>query len=146
MKKLELSNLKLKTFTEQDAIDYCQLNSINPDDIIELNLNDNELTDISGIKIFKNLKNLFCRSNYLTEIKEDLNNIKNLNLENNSFKDYSFLKDLKKLEFLNIGNNYNSKERKLVSILKTIKNLKKLRCANMFVNNITEEINYIEIL
>ena len=28
MNKIELVNLKLKTFTEQDALDYCILNNI----------------------------------------------------------------------------------------------------------------------
>ena len=59
MNKIELSNLYLKTFTEQDAVDYCFLNNINIDNIINLNLNNNKLTnDISGIKVFKNLKYL----------------------------------------------------------------------------------------
>ena len=30
MNKIILNNLKLKTFTEQDALDYCLLNNINP--------------------------------------------------------------------------------------------------------------------
>ena len=58
MKEINLTKLELKTFTEQDASDYCQLNSINPNKIIRLYLYDNELTDISGIKLFKNLKTL----------------------------------------------------------------------------------------
>ena len=41
-----LRNLKLKTFTEQDAEDYCQINNINSDNITELYLNNNKLTDI----------------------------------------------------------------------------------------------------
>ena len=55
MNKIDLSYLKIKTFTEQDALDYCLLNNINPEDIIILNLCDNKLTDITGIKLFKNL-------------------------------------------------------------------------------------------
>jgi len=59
MNKIDLSYLQLKTFTEQNASDYCSINNINPDNIIKLSLFDNELTDISGVKIFKNLKELF---------------------------------------------------------------------------------------
>jgi len=55
---INLKGLKLKTFTEQDALDYCQLNGTNPDNIKELDLRNNNLTDISGIKLFKNLKKL----------------------------------------------------------------------------------------
>ena len=68
MNKIYLSSLKLKTFTEQDVIDYCQLNNINPLNIKELNLSDNELTDISGIKLFKNIKELCLNNNKLTDI------------------------------------------------------------------------------
>jgi len=38
---MKLYDLKLKTFTEQDAIDYCFLNNINPEDIKQLNKNIN---------------------------------------------------------------------------------------------------------
>ena len=48
MNKIKLSNLELKIFTEQDALDYCQINNINTDNITELDLYDNKLTDISG--------------------------------------------------------------------------------------------------
>ena len=43
---LNLSNLKLKTFTEQNALDYCLLNNLNINKINELNLSWNELTEI----------------------------------------------------------------------------------------------------
>ena len=77
MKQLQLFliNLNLKTFTEQNAKDYCLLNNINQEDLIELDLSDNQLTDISGIKIFKNLKYLW--------------------LSNNKIKNITVLKDLK---------------------------------------------------
>ena len=61
--ELQLSNLKLKTFTGQNAVDYCLLNNINSNDITELDLGFNELTDISGIKIFKNLTDLHIDNN-----------------------------------------------------------------------------------
>jgi len=45
MNTIELNNLELKTFIEQDVLDYCLLNNINPDSITELDLYSNYLTD-----------------------------------------------------------------------------------------------------
>ena len=84
MNKISLNNLELKTFTEQDALDYCQINNINSNDITVLDLYDNKLTDISGVKIFKNLKILWISGNNISDI--------------------SVLKYLNRLEFLNIDN------------------------------------------
>ena len=80
--KINLRNLKLKTFTEQNVLDYCQINSINKKKVISLDLNGNELTDISGIKLFKNLKYLY--------------------MNNNKLKDISVIQNLKKLKILDI--------------------------------------------
>ena len=74
--ELQLSNLKLKTFTGQNAVDYCLLNNINSNDITELDLGFNELTDISGIKIFKNVIILWLNRNKIKDISV-LNNLKN---------------------------------------------------------------------
>ena len=82
MNRIILRNLKLKTFTEQNVLDYCLLNSINPDNIAQLDLTYNELTDISGIKLFKNLKYLY--------------------LNDNKIKDISVIQNLKKLKILDI--------------------------------------------
>ena len=103
---INLNNLKLKTFTEQDAEDYCLLNNLIPENIIELDLSVNELTDISGIKIFKNLKELWLYHNKITDISviKDLNNIKILHLNNNGIKDISVIQYLNKLKELNINN------------------------------------------
>ena len=68
MKEINLNNLQLKTFTEQNVIDYCSINNINPDNIIELYLSINKLTDISGIKLFKNLNTLSLNSNKIKNI------------------------------------------------------------------------------
>ena len=84
MNKISLNNLELKTFTEQDALDYCQINNINSNDITVLDLYDNKLTDISGVKIFKNLKILWISGNNISDI--------------------SVLKYLNRLEFLDIDN------------------------------------------
>jgi len=124
MKEILLNNLELKTFTEQDVLDYCQINSIDSDKITELNLVNNELTDISGIKLFKNLENLWLNYNKITDISILKNsvNLKVLNLYNNEIKDISFLKDLTDLEWLNLNNN----EIKNILILKDLKKLKYL--------------------
>ena len=110
MKEIILSFLELKTFTEQDALDYCQLNSINFDDITELDLSFNELTDISGVKLFKNLKYLYIAENKL--------------------KDISVLKDLNNLEFLDIENLELESDQ--IQYIKSLKNLKELWCKNGF--------------
>ena len=68
MNKINLTDLKLKTFTEQNVIDYCQINNLNTNDITELNLNHNNLTDISGIKLFKNIKGLYLNNNQIKDI------------------------------------------------------------------------------
>ena len=66
--EINLNSLELKTFTEQDVLDYSLLNNLNIDKITELRLEDNELTDISGTKLFKNLEKLNLRKNQLTDI------------------------------------------------------------------------------
>ena len=108
MTYINLTNLGLKTFTLQDALDYCQINNINPDNITELNLNNNKLTDISGIKLFKNLKYLYLWNNlikdissvqYLTELI--YLNIINLELESDQIQYIKHLKKLQKLVYKN---------------------------------------------
>ena len=104
MNYINLSNLQLKTFTEQDASDYCQLNSINHDKIIKLMLDNNKLTDISGVKLFKNLRQLYLNNNKIKDISvlKDLNSLKilsiiNLELESDQIQ---YIKSLKKLKEL----------------------------------------------
>ena len=92
MKEIQLSYLDLKTFTEQDAEDYCQINNINSENITELYLNDNELTDISGIKLFKNVEYLNIDNNKIEDISvlKDLINLKELVIRNNEITDICF--------------------------------------------------------
>ena len=106
MNYIKLNILYLKTFTKQDAFDYYQLNNLNSDNIIKLVLDNNELTDISGIKIFKNLKELYINYNkgYLKDISvvKYLNNligldIDYLQLESDQIEYIKFLKNLKNL-------------------------------------------------
>ena len=154
MKQLQLSNLKLKTFTEQDILDYCQINNINPDKITILYLDDNQLTDISGVKLFKNLTELYLWNNRLKNISvlRNLINLKNLWLNDNKLTDISLLSNLKNLKELYLGNNQiidisviqyftELKELNIKNLLlesyqfqyiKSLKNLKELWCKNGF--------------
>ena len=110
MKHLFLGNLQLKTFTEQDASDYCQINYINLKEVIVLNLYNNKLTDISGIKLFKNIEVLY--------------------LDYNQIKDISVFSYLINIKYLSIrGLELESDQ---IQYINSLKNLKELYCKNGF--------------
>ena len=142
MNKIILIELKLKTFTEQDVLDYCSINNININNIIKLYLYNNELTDISGIKLFKNVNKLDLAYNKLTDISvlKDLTGLKELYLWNNQITDISVLKDLNKLEELYISNN----ELTDISVLKYLKNINILNIVNLQLES--DQIQYIKFL
>ena len=142
MNTIILENLELKIFTEQDALDYCQLNGINPEDITQLLLYDNELTDISGVKIFKNLKELYLNRNKIENISvlKNLNKLEYLNINRNKVTDISFLKDLTKLENLDLFNN----KIKDISVLKNLTEIKDLSITNLELES--DQIQYIQSL
>ena len=146
MNEIKLINLKLKTFTEQDVLNYCLLNNINPGNIIELYLFNNELTDISGIKLFKNLRQLNIGYNKITDISvlKDLINLTELYMYNNQIKDISVLKNLTKLNILNIGFN----KIKDISVLSNLIKLKKLYLNNNKIKDISviKDLKDLEIL
>ena len=128
MNEIDLSNLKLKTFTEQDALDCCKINNINADDINQLNLNNNKLTDISGIRLFKNLKYL--------------------HLYNNQIKNISVIQNFKNLGVLEIVNLELDSDQ--IKYIQSLKNLKELYCYKGFkdmsiINKLNKniEISYI---
>ena len=142
MNKIRLGNLQLKTFTEQDAEDYCLLNNINPDNIIKLYLNFNKLTDISGIKLFKNTKELWLYENKLTDISviQYLTNLEYLDISNNQIKNISVIKDLNNLKWLSI--NYLELESDQIKYINKCKNLETLICINGFKNrSILNQLN-----
>jgi len=132
MKNIILKGLELKTFTKQDALDYCQINNINPDNIIELDLSDNELTDISGIKLFKNFKILYLGYNKITDLSDisSLKKLKLLYLNNTDIKNISVILDFKDLEYLNIDNLELESDQ--IQYIKSLKKLKYLYCGNGF--------------
>jgi len=136
-----LNDLELKTFTEQDAEDYCQLNSINPENIEVLNLSGNELIDVSSVKIFKNVEILWLYNNKITDISV-LKNLKSLSIANNNLTDISVIKYLNNLEYLNIDSLELDSDQ-----IKSLKNLKELWCHKGFkdmslLNQFNKNINY----
>ena len=142
MNKIILNSLKLKTFTEQNAEDYCQINNINPDNIIELYLYNNELTDISGIRLLKNLKELDLGHNQIGDISviQYLNKLKYLNIRNNKIKNIFFVKDLSNLKSLGISYN----KIKDISVIQSLNKLKKLSINNLELE--LDQIQYIKSL
>ena len=148
MNKIYLNSLKLKTFTEQDALDYCLLNNINPDKIIIFELYNNELINISGIKLFKNLERLILYSNELTDISvlKYLKKLKSIDLRSTNIKDISVIQYLKKLEILNI--NFLELESAQIKYINSLNNLKELICGykafkdRSVLNNINKNIKY----
>ena len=121
MNEINLNFLELKTFTEQDASDYCLLNDINRHVITELDLSGNELTDISGIKVFKNLEYL--------------------DISNSKIKDITVLKHLKNLEILILFHCININN---ISPVKNLKNLEILDINNLKLES--DQIQYIKSL
>ena len=139
---IKLNNLDLKTFTEQDALDYCLLNNINHDNIVKLMLDNNKLTDISGIIFFKNIEELYLNNNQIKDISilKNLNNLKELYLWVNEIEDISVLKNLTDLNILIISSNKVSD----ISVLKYLKNLERLGINNLLLKS--DQIQYIKLL
>ena len=140
--ELQLSNLKLKTFTGQNAVDYCLLNNINSNDITELDLGFNELTDISGIKIFKNVIILWLNRNKIKDISvlNNLRKLKQLYLWKNEIKDISVIQYLNNLELLDIDNLELESDQ--INYIKSLKNFKELKCNKGFKDmDITDKLN-----
>jgi len=142
MNEIQLKNLELKTFTEQDVLDYCQINNLNSDKITILNLFNNNLTDISGIRLFKNLEILYLGYNEIKDISvlRDLNKLKELYLGTNNIKDISVIEYLKKLKYLSIIDlELESDQFKYINFCK---NLEKLYCRNGFKDmNVLNQFN-----
>ena len=134
MNKINLNSLELKTFTEQDAVDYCQINNINFEEIIELSLKDNKLTDISGIKLFKNLKSLYLSNNKLTDISvlKTLKQLIVLNLSKNEIKNISVIQYLNNLEILTLG--WLKLKSNQIKYINSCKKLKEIHTIKAFEN------------
>ena len=129
---LVLNQLKLKTFTEQNALDYCLLNDINPNNIKKIYLSSNQLTDISGIRLFKNTEYLILGYNKIEDISvlKYLKYLQTLDIDSNQIKDISVIKYLADLETLHI--NRLELESDQIEYIKNLNNLKTLHCGNGF--------------
>ena len=128
-KIINLSYRRLKSSDLKELFNKVE----NPDKVIELNLYDNRLTDISEIKRFKNLKRLYLDYNgNLEDISalQNLNNLKYLSLCYNKITDISALQNLNNLNTLDI--RYN----KITNIL-ALENLIRLDVLDIGYNKIT---------
>ena len=137
-----LTHLKLKTFTEQNIIDYCLLNNINPDNIIKLDLSGNKLADISSIKLFKNLEILSLEKNQIKDISvlKNLNNLKTLYIDNTKIEDISVIQYLKKL--INLGIRNLELESDQIKYIKKLNKLEKIWCEKGFKDiSILKQLN-----
>ena len=139
MKTLHLQKLELKTFTEQNILDYCLLNSLNLENITTINLKYNKLTDISGIKYLKNLKGLYLNVNNLTDISviKNLTDLKYLDIGYNNITDISVIKNFKNLIDLDLGYN----KIKDISAVQYLNKLQHLGIINLRLES--DQIKYI---
>ena len=118
------------------------MNNINPDNIILADLQNNKLTDISGIKLFKNLKKLYLYENKLTNIilLKKLTKLESLFIGYNQITDISVLKYLNKLEILGISELHLESDQ--IQYIKSLKNLKKLQRYKGFKDKtVTKQLN-----
>ena len=135
-KEINLSNRKLKSSDLKKLFNKVE----NPDKVIELNLYNNELTDISEIKRFKNLERLYINNNKITDISalEDLTKLKTLDIGYNKITNILALENLIRLDVLDIG--YNK-----ITNISSLKNLIRLNFLNIGYNNI-KDISVLENL
>ena len=142
MKNIILKGLELKTFTKQDALDYCSINNINPLEVNLLKFVNNELTDISGIKLFKNLKKLQLYNNMLKDISvvSNLINLEYLDINQNMVKNLNNIKNLNKLKILCIGFNPLDD----ISVIQYLNNLETLDIRGLKLES--NQIEYINSL
>jgi len=101
--------------------------------ITTLNLDNNQIKDISPLRDLANLSNLFLHQNQISDISplKDLKNLTSLGLYNNGIKDIYALKNLKNLKILGLYNNQ-------ISDISILKDLKKLSKVDLSDNSIAE--------
>jgi len=100
----------------------------------ELELDDNEIVDISQLKTLTNLQYLYLDNNDIVDVSplKNLTNLRDLILDNNQISDISPLEKLTKLERLRLSGNYIVN----ISQLKTLTNLKDLNLDNNKIVNV----------
>ena len=113
-KVLRLKNRKIESLTEINGFEKLRTLKV-------LDLEGNRLRDLKGIKILKNLKELYVSNNSLTEVKElqDLPHLQALDLSYNKIQDISGLEYLRKLKELKIPFIWN-----INAIIKSIDHIK----------------------
>ncbi len=128
---LDLSRQGIRDISEIEGLDALLI-------LGELDLNDNQITEIKGIENLKNLYNLNLSCNKLTEIRglDTLLNLSELNLSENEITEIKGIENLKKLYSLNFSSN------KLTEI-KGLEYLKRLRYLNL-KDNLIKEIKGLE--
>ena len=122
------NNIKYKTFSEikfndknlydkiknqigEDTIlksdDQYRVLTIVQGNVINLDISNSEISDLTGIEYFKNLKELDASNNNINDVSKivELGNLTKLNLSNNKLNNKEELIKLVNLEILNISNN-----------------------------------------
>jgi internalin A len=123
----KILRITLKIFVNEDIEHFDNRNSFQLDknnDIVELNLKDNQLSDISILHSFLKIEKLYLGSNKLTDVSalNSLVSLTYLNLSNNQLSNISALSSLESLTNLNLKDNQLSD----ISILQSFKKIKKL--------------------
>ena len=79
----------------------------NIDKVINLDISNSKISDLTGIEYFKNLKELDASNNNINDVSKivELGNLTKLNLSNNKLNNKEELIKLVNLEILNISNN-----------------------------------------
>ncbi len=113
--------------------------------LTHLNLYQNNITDISILKNFRCLQELYLQNNKIADISllKELTNLSILHLENNEIIDISALKYLKRLRILGLMDNKISNISPLMDLIKLTKlNLNGTKISDIFplrkLQNITE--------
>ncbi len=126
-----------RTLTSENCTGYTEYTVTIYKDVLEsrttLTLNDNEITDISGIENFTGLTDLDLSKNSISDISsiQYLTKLKVLNLsENGNISDISYLANNTLLEELNLNNN-------IISDLSGISKLYKLTSLDISYNQIS---------
>lgn len=103
--------------------------------LITLDISNNKIADLNGIKNFPALENLQISSNNLTDISmlSELSSLQKLNLKNNQIRNISALKFLPQLTMLNISGNPVGNS----DVIKCLKNLDTLIVSNTGITNVS---------
>ena len=127
-----ITGLKIEKF-EGEFTDTCLKYIKDLNNLIQLNLRNNQIIDISPLKNLNNLTKLSLRNNKIIDISplKNLNNLTELYLYKNQIIDISALKNLNNLTKLLLNSNQ-------ITDISALKNLKKLNILYLWENQITD--------